>query len=426
MAAPDAPLPASPSDEVPTSARLSWIYRISAGVAIVGFTAGTFCSTVITTEYGGVAYGAMVTALWLILMIVGRLLVAPYLPLVVRKFGSRTTFLSVKIAATVLWILIGLGFVTGVLSVPVLYATGPIFGALTVFASTLSTLYTAAYVTGHQMSGALARMAIVRGGAVAVGALLAATIALTIGPAWGLVARGVFDIPFIFVILLTRPGREPEAPRANREVWRSLRADISSNPGLRRLIVLGMGLTIFAMPLTELIVPITASLRPDGMVPGAALLVAAASLGGSLSILPINALQYRYAPGQAAAIMGASRGLALVLFGLSAYLLTGAWELAVWAVIGLGFGMSRSASGALMASAAVATVARQDSSRALVAFSFSCTLMSPVGLILWSVLIDLVSVEAAVAVGAVGALAVSWWVFRRSAGDPIMPRPTPA
>ncbi|MFM9136288.1 MAG: hypothetical protein ACKOT0_12800 [bacterium] len=398
----------------PTTPRgISWAYRVTSGVAIIGITAGTFASTVITNDYGGVQLGAFVTAVWIVLLVAGRLLVAPFLPLVIRTFGARRTFLTVKIAAAVAWIALGVLLAGGVVGPLSLYATAPIFGALSVFASTLTTLYSGAYISGHEMSGALTRMAVVRGSAVAVGALVGAIVIVTLGPAWGLAARGLLEIPLVIVLLAYRPAEDPPAPEAKRPVSAEMRKDLSTNPVLRRLVILGVGLTIFAGPFSELLVPITAALRQSDVVTGAALLIASIALGQVFSVQPVAALQARFTAMQGSGLMGGLRGACLVLYGIAAFLFSGGFELAVWAVIGLAFGMSRAASGALMVGAAVKTVPKENSSRAIVAFSFACTLSSPIGLLLWGSLVSFVSVEAAIIIGALGALAVSAYVFRR-------------
>ena len=392
---------------------ISWAYRVTSGVAIVGITAGTFSSTVLTNDYGGAQLGAIVTAVWIVFTVAGRLLVAPFLPLVIRKFGARRTFLVVKVAAAVLWVLLGVLLALGVVGVLSLYATAPIFGALGVFASTLTTLYSGAYISGHEMSGALTRMAVVRGGSIALGALVGALIIVTIGPAWGIVARGLLEIPLVIVLLAYRPAEEPPAPEAKRPVFAEMRKDLADNPVLRRLVVLGVGLTVFAGPFSELLVPITSALRQTDVVTGAALLIASIALGQVFSVQPVAALQARFTAMQGSGIMGGLRATCLGVYGLAAFMLSGGLELAVWAVIGLAFGMSRAASGALMVGAAVKTVPKENSSRAIVAFSFACTLSSPVGLLLWGALVSFVSVEVAILVGAVGAFAVSAYVFRR-------------
>jgi hypothetical protein len=390
------------------------MYRITSGLGIVGLTAGTFASTVITNEYGGVRYGALVTAGWIVFLVAGRLLVAPYAPLAIRKFGPRRTFLTVKVLSVVLWILLGILLAMGSVGALSLYATAPIVGAIAAFASTLTTLYSGAYINGHDMSGALARRAVVRGGGIAVGAFVAGVLVLTVGPAWAIMARGALEIPLIIVLLFFRPGEEPASPQADRQVWRGLRDDLRSNPGLRLLVILGMGLTIFAMPFSELLVPIITQLRASDAVPGAALMVASIALGQSFSIFPVDFLKDRFVTGVSAALMGGVRGLALLAFGLSALVATGGWELAVWAVIGCAFGAARAASGALMAGATMASVIKEDGSRALVAFTFACTLTSPIGVLLWGTLIAVVGLEWTLLVGAVGVLSVSWYVLRRA------------
>lgn len=413
MADTSAPDGAAAKAEPHTPRGISWAYRVTSGVAIVGITAGTFSSTVLTNDYGGAQLGAIVTAVWIVFTVAGRLLVAPFLPLVIRRFGARRTFLVVKVAAAVLWVLLGVLLALGVVGVLSLYATAPIFGALGVFASTLTTLYSGAYISGHEMSGALTRMAVVRGGSIALGALVGALIIVSIGPAWGIVARGLLEVPLVIVLLSYRPAEEPPAPEAKRPVFAEMRKDLADNPVLRRLVVLGVGLTVFAGPFSELLVPITSALRQTGVVTGAALLIASIALGQVFSVQPVAALQARFTAMQGSGLMGCLRAVCLGVYGLSAFLLSGGLELAVWAVIGLAFGMSRAASGALMVGAAVKTVSKENASRAIVAFSFACTLSSPVGLLLWGALVSFVSVEVAILVGAVGAFAVSAYVFRR-------------
>ena len=389
-------------------------YRFTSGFAILGLTAGTFCSTVITNEAGGMRFGALVTAVWIVLLVAGRLLVAPYLPLVIKTFGPRRTFLFIKFASLVLWSLLGLFLVSGTVGAAALYATAPIFGAIAAFASTLTTLYTGAYVVGHEMSGALARMAVVRGGAVALGAVLAGLITVSVGPAWGIFARGAFEIPLIIFLLVYRPSREPQSPEASKQVWHGLVNDIRSNKALHLPILMGIGLTIFAMPFSELLVPISSQLRPESAISGAALLVASVAIGQSLSILPVNALHDRYPATVSAAFMGSTRGLALILFALVGLVLTGGFELLVWALIGLAFGMTRAASGALMVGSATSSVTEENRSRALIAFSFSCTLASPIGVLLWGALMSVTSVETTLLVAGLGAFLVSAFAFQRA------------
>ena len=390
-------------------------YRLTSGFGIVGLTAGTFSSTVITTYYGGETYGPLVTSVWIVLLVLGRLAVSPYLPAVITRFGVRRTFLTVKVASVVLWIALGSLLALGLVGAPSLYATAPFFGALAAFASTLTTLYSGAYIPGHEMSGALARMAVVRGGAIAVGAAVGALLVLPLGPAWGIIARGAFEVPLILVLFLLRPTREPAAPAAKRQVWKGLVDDLRSNKALRPLIILGMGLTVFAMPFSEMIVPITDQLRSSDIVQGAALMVAAMALGQSFSLFAVNALQPRMIPTRAAAVLGGTRASALLLFAITAVVLSAGGQALVWCVIGLVFGMARAASGAFMAGAATASVSPEDSSRALVAFTFACTAVSPVGVLMWGLLMTYTSVTFTLMVGGVGALFISAFVYGRGA-----------
>lgn len=98
------------------------------------------------------------------LLVAGRLLAAPQLPFVIRTFGTRRTFLTVKILSLVLWVLLGLLLARNI-----------------------------------------------------VGAAVGATLVLTLGPAWGIMARGAFEIPLIIVLLCFRPAKEPAAPEASPE-----------------------------------------------------------------------------------------------------------------------------------------------------------------------------------------------------------------
>ena len=361
----------------------------------------------------GQQLGAVVTALWIVLLVLGRVAVAPYLPGTIARFGPRRTFLAVKVICAVLWALTAVALGLGFASVTVLYWFGPLFGALAVFASTLTTLYTEAYISGHEMAGALTRMDVVRGISVAVGAVLGGALALSVGAAWGLLARGLFEIPLIIMLMVARPAHEPEPPPSSRAVWRDLRADITGNPLMRRLLVLGVGLTIFALPFTELMVPIASDLRASSLVSGAAVMVASVAVGQSFAIWPVTWLSARVPQPRSSIAMGATRGVGLALYCAASLIFTGSLELAVWAVIGLAFGMSRSASGALMVGAVVTTVTQENKSRAIVAFAFCCTLASPLGLLLWGLIIDFASVETALAVGALGVFACTAWMWQR-------------
>jgi hypothetical protein len=400
-----------------TPARVSWIYRFTSGIAMAGLTVGTFSSTVITNEFGGVTAGAILTALWIVLLVGGRLLVMPYLPLVMRSFGPRRAFLGVKILSVVLWAALGLLLAWGAVGATSLYVTAPVFGAIAAFASTLSSLYSHAYIQGHQMEGAMARMAVVRGASVALGAILAAAVILSIGPAWGIFARGFLELPLVAVLIFLRPAHEPETPRAGRKVWRGLRDDIAGNEALRRLLVLGVGLTIFAMPFSELVVPIASLLRPLDFVKAAAVLVAAFAVGQSLAIFPVARLRRRFPVAVSSSLMGVIRGSGLVIFALVSLTLVQLSELIMWGVLGLGLGMARAASGSLMTGAAFASMSQDDGSRGIVAFSFVCTLFSPLGVLLWGVLISTTTAQTTIMIGGLGVLAVSAYAYLRSRDD---------
>ena len=118
----------------------------------------------------------------------------------------------------------------------------------------------------------------------------------------------------------------------------------------------------------------------------------------------------------AATLAGADARHALLAFAFASFVWTGENELAIWVLIGAGFGAARYTAKALELDAAVNSGVPDG--EAVATLSFGKGACTPVGLLLWSMLITFASVEVTLLVASAGlaaGCAAVWTSYNRHA-----------
>jgi len=387
------------------------------GIASVtgGLAIGTLDAAGICTNAGGVTKGAIYTSTYLTLLMVAAAFTVPQTAKISARFGIERTYRLVVTLGSTTWVICGALILAGVPGFAVLLCFAPIFGFTGGLSGVLAPIFSKAYIAGKDMAGAYARMSVISGIAWAIGSALGGIILNHSHPGFGIVLKGIFGIPFIVVLLRVRPAAKPKTPKAKKRAFPEMRERLSNNDELRRATMLRCGIALFAAPMASLIVPIVDALRQTPLLPGAGVIVAAMAFGQLSSPWLVERLSRDNRPQIAAAsIASLAAAAVLVAYGVVSALISKRPELLAWCFIGLSFGGLRYAARALNIGAVSASGPEEDTTNLLQASQFVSTLASPVGVMMWGFLINRVSVEAAIFVGAGGMTLVALASLRRA------------
>jgi CP family cyanate transporter-like MFS transporter len=399
----------------------SWLsealFLVTYGVMIAGLAVAVLDTTGITTLAGSKAGtgGAIYTSIYIAIMLFTLALAVPYTPKLAARFGMQRTFFGSIVLASILWGFAGILILSGAPAVTVLLIGAIGFGVASGVFAALIPLYSRAYIEGRGMAGAYARLSVAGGIAWALGSGAGGVVLVHLQPGWGLVIRAGLGIPLAVFVAIKRPKVQPTAlASASAGAWGQMRANLVSNRDLRRAALLGCGVAMFAAPLASMIVPIAEALRQTPLIPGAGVLMAAMAVGEILAPVIVTSLERGRTNLHAAALASVGAAISIAIYGLTAFVFSKREELVAWAIIGVGFGALKYGARALNLGAATDAGSDESSSEMVATFVFVSSIAAPVGVLAWGLLINQVSVEAALFAGATGTILVASRLLMRS------------
>lgn len=390
-------------------------YAAASGVANLGAAFGLLGATGLATVAGGADHGAMAVGVLVALFQLSAALAVPYATSICRGRSVRIVFARVQAAAAGVWFCAGVALLLGAPSLPVLLVAavpaGATNGLLAVFRPTLAKSYFGAEHT----SAAVATMTLVFGVTWGVGALLGGLLLSSVDLAWGLVVFAGCALVLAGALQRVRPSVEAAAPPADARPWHTAWAGLKDNHVVRWSAVLGVTGALFITPIGGLVVPIAQAFRPDRPVSGASLLMASISVGQLCSPWGVRRFSAHRPELSAGAFSTALCGGSLVTLAIVSALLAPLFgELAVWLVVGVVFGATRFAAGALYFGAAADSGRDEEASRNLAAVTLSSLLAAPLGVLACSAVLGSTSAYIAVVLSGAGAAVVGSFVLAAS------------
>ena len=384
-----------------------YIYLFGVAASTAGLAVGTLDATGITTRAGSITNGAIYTSAYLAILLITRAIVVPQTARISARFGIRRAYQLTIALGSLTWGIAGALILAGLPGLPVLLAFAALFGVSSGFSATLAPIFSKAYIAGKDMAGAYAWMSVIAGIAWALGSVGGGFLLNTAAPGVGLLIKAALGVPLLVVLVRITPATEPHTPRARKRAWADMRDRLLGNAQLRYATILGCGVALFAAPLVSLIVPIVDALRQSPLLPGAGILMAAMALGQLSSPYIVSKFSTERSLLKAAAIASICCAAMLGADAVAALFFSDKPELVVWSVIGFGFGGMRFAARALNIGAVTASGSDESAANLISAFTFATALSSPVGVLIWGVMINRISPEAAIAFGAAGTAVVS-------------------
>ncbi|MEI6663580.1 MAG: MFS transporter [Actinomycetes bacterium] len=389
-------------DAANTSSLDKNLFLLTYGVMSIGLSVALLDATAITTNAGHRTNGAIYTSLYLCVLLLTAALTVPYAPALAARFTARSAFNFSVAAGSVAWLVASLLILNGVEPIPVLMVNAVVVGALFGLFTAFGPLFSKAYLTGDGMAGAYARLSVAGAIGMAIGGIAGGAILNQVEPGWGLFARAVVGIPFAIFIWLKPPPVEPHSPKPERGPWTTMYVSVRDNRELRRASILGWSVSMLAAPLASLIVPVADALRQSPLLPGAGILMAGMYIGQLLSPAIVKRLSIGRSEINASAIAAIWTGLLLAVYGAASLIFQMKPELIVWAIIGLVFGALWLAQRSINLQAATDAGDEATTGEAVAVFMFAVSLAAPIGVLIWGLLINHVSVEAAIFAGAAG------------------------
>jgi len=400
--------------------RVTRAFLIASSLVAAGGAIGILSVTGITTQAGG-SRAAYYTALYLAVVSAATALTMPYGPRICHLFGTRRAFVLAQALLAVAWLCAGILIFAGAPEMTVLLTSALVFGICKSVAMLVAPMINKAYMSGATMSGAYARTSEIKGVAAVFGSILGGVLLTVAAPGWGMIINGLLFLPLALIAALRPPANIPPDPAKAGRPWRDIRDIFVTNRQMRTVAIVACAMVIFIAPLNTLIVPITDDLRQAPLLAAAGLLSAAIGLGRCFSAMLVDRLSRGRTELTASVLADVGAGVVLLLFALSSALLTGPVELMVWVPIGIAYGALRFAGRALNVGAANDAAAAHHPAQALAALFLVSSLVAPLGVMMWGILIDETSTTAAVTVAAIGIFVIiAAFTYRRPA-SPLSP-----
>ncbi len=377
--------------------RLAFIGALSLSAA--GTAVGLLAATSVTTGAGADG-GAGRTALFITFMM-GPTVLAPLVPRLGQRLGSRRTFAVASAVTAALWLAAGVVLLSGTAPLWTILATGALVGFPLTVTQVYKPLISSAFLTGKGLAVAHSYQGLIGGVAFMVGALGGGVLVDRSGPGWAMVVNGVLSVPIAVVCWFGRPAREPRPARVDQSGLADIRRLLADRPALRRALALAAGAVACLGPMSSMAVPVTSALRPvggavaQGGATAAGLFMAAMAAGRIGSPRLVDSVGDRLGTMAAALAVDAAAGLVLVLFAVVSWILTGSPELVAWVVVGAVFGLTRFAGRSLCVGAIGEAVDDHDRSLAMAALTTVAAVATPLGAIAWGLAIDGVSAVGA-------------------------------
>jgi len=389
-------------------------YLIAYGLEICGLSISALFCAAIMTRAGGHQNGALLTACYLALSMIAAAAAIASAPKVMGRWGLARSF-GVAIALTGLaMVALGVVILLGGPAPVVLLAFAPIVGALGGLAGVLNLIVARAFLGGEDMSRVSATMSVASGLAWGLGALIAGFglrhVSLGVGP----LVAGLLCFPMATLMVVRPPaGTMPEGHAKRSATMMSL---VRRNARLRAATVVVGLICVVAIPMAALIVPIADQLRQTPLIPGAAIVLFAMSLGALLTPIVVRRMAGHGTTLRRAGAAVVACGTSMMVMAVAAQMTTGQVQLGIWFGVGIVFGAARFATRAFLLGAGVEAVAPENAVTAVAAVRFVSYLAAPIGVLVWGVLIHFISVVPVLYAGAIATLmlgTVTIWRFRR-------------
>jgi len=370
-------------------------------ITTIGSAIGALDATSITNGVSGHGGGgAIATGAFMSELIVAAALSLPYVPRMIGRFTINRLFVACNLLTAVTWMCGGLVILLGANGLITLVVLGPVFGVLTGFLGVQTPIWAKATFSSEGMANAYARLSLIKGIAFAVGAGIGGVMISLPRGGLGIFTRGALALPLTYVAVRFPPENFPALANAPRAAWRGIRSTLSENSSLRRATLLGCGIAIAAAPMLSLIVPIADALRAQPLIAGASLIVIGASIGEMFAPVIVRTLSKRMANDRSASLVALVCGLVMLIFAAVSMFTSHRTELALWCVIGIAFGATKFAASALNVGAAV-DENPSHVAQTLATYRFATSLVAPLGVMAWSLLLSKVSAFGAVLTGGV-------------------------
>jgi hypothetical protein len=371
------------SEVSPEERRRQRFFLMATGLVVAGGLVGQLGATSATTLAGGKESGSFDTGLYIAISTVfAGLMAIRALPLA-KRWGARTTWAWVNVSHSSIYLLVGILVLAYESDTVILFIAAPFFGTISGLLGVVSPLMTRSYLGGG-MAHANSRRAAIAGVSGAVALLVGGALIHLVGPGIGMVLCGILGLPLLFVSFRVEPaGGNPEVTAPRHPLRTALRT-AAKNEQLRLVSLLAIASALFTLPFAMLMVPILNDLDHDPVPSGAGLVLAGISLGKLLTPRVVDWLESRGRSDFVGALLAAV-GLAvlLYLFGVVTPLLAGITELAVWMLIGVGFGALRATVISLNEGAAVRSLAKGLAAEGMAVLAIFATFAVPVGAFSW-------------------------------------------
>ena len=378
-------------------------YTVGLSCSIAGTAMGLLALTTLSATAGGQSSRGLTTAILLSIIALTTGGLVPLVPRVCHRFGVRRTYVVAMLMTACVWAALGVLEFAGLVSVTILYLSGIVLGAVMAATTVLKPLYSRVFLGGAGMSVSYARQSFISGFAWVVGALIGGVLIAQFGPGWPLVVNAVLFLPLAYTVGRSSTGDEPKLEERGHRMKGALRACVRDHPAIRDAMLVGSCAILLVGPMSSMVVPLVDSLEsfPEA---GAGLLMAAIGLGRVGTPAVVSRMGRRMTPIAGVMLAEGLSGALLIVLAVSSMVFTGVAEVVVWCMLGAAFGVGRFSGRAFVVGAGLDSVNEDERVVAMTSLILVALLTTPLGLLLWGVLLDVSTPQVTLLVAGVGML----------------------
>ena len=336
----------------------------------------------------------------------GSAIALPYTSRFARAFGTVRGYMISLIVAAAVFAIEGLLLVAGLPGYPVVLVGSIFTGVCAGLALALKQSSMAAYAGGGDQAKVISWSTVGSGIALVVGApfagfLIDATGELGLPLCLFISAAAI--IPLVLVLAFVRPKEPATCPDAVTRPWRASLGSLIHRPKLRIICIVGCISCLFIYPLWDLMVPVARDLG-HGLAGEAGLLLGFLAIGAMLTPVAVRLL-HSQKPLRSSIVGYVAGAIGVIIIAAVAGLVDGRIELVVLGLFLIVLSAATWAGDAFLISLIEENADATSRTGQLATFFLAISLISPIGVLLWGYMFNLVGARWTLAVFGVATVA---------------------
>lgn len=336
----------------------------------------------------------------------------PYSARLAHRWGTQKSYAIVLGTLSALFFLAAVMLAAGAPRYVYMIALAPFVGALQGLGTTLAQVNLQSFSPKKHLQQSVALYGGLSAVALGLGSPVSAAFVDWLGPVPCLALHGLSFLPLLIFVRYAKPITNQKPPKHQAHPWKDLVTSLRNNSNLRIFCGLGVLASFAFWPLTQMMIPLAASLGHQLLI-HAGILSSALAFGSLASSWFVRILERSGSRANASLIGWSLAAAVLLTIGLVAILIDDHYELLVIAPALFLLGAFNNAARSFVISSIEKSKPQSQVVSNLATFFLATALGMPIGTLLWGQMIDTIGASVAIVASATVALAVMLFLYLR-------------